>query len=496
MAVLKIHVIRQRLDTRVAYVQNTQKTACSGFHSLYGIKDTLTSAFNCSCEVAYTQMLETKRHFKKTDKVQGFHFIQSFKPGEVTPEQAHQLGCEFIERCFANDYEVVIGTHTDRAHIHNHIIVNSVSFVDGHKYQSTPASFYELRGISDEICKAHGLSVIQNPSVKAGKHYAEWRAEKENRPTLRSMIREDIDVILAQAHTLNEFWDMLRARGYEIRINDRRKYITVRHPQAARFIRLRSLGEEYVPRRIAERIAAQRGVVDRNIRQLRTQWQDGRQRKKYRVQPHTPAPKGRKKLRGFRALYWRYLYMLGKVKKRKAPRYVRGELMAELKKLNRYAAQYYFLRDNHLQTAKDVSMYADALANEVDILTDQRARLYAELRRPGAEEKQIRSMAGQITNTLRDLRKQQRICTAIQNAAPAMEAKLAAALKEEKTIHAKMMGGKQYESRKRGSGPDAPHGTHGDRIRSEARSEGRGQSRGSSRGGAPQREADRGKDGY
>ena len=122
MAVLKIHVIRQRLDKRVAYVQNTQKTACSGFHSLHGIKDTLTSAFNCSCEVAYTQMLETKRHFKKTDKVQGFHFIQSFKPGEVTPEQAHQLGCEFIERCFANDYEVVIGTHTDRAHIHNHII--------------------------------------------------------------------------------------------------------------------------------------------------------------------------------------------------------------------------------------------------------------------------------------------------------------------------------------------------------------------------------------
>ena len=137
---------------------------------------------------------------------------------------------------------------------------------------------------------------------------------------------------------------------------------------------------------------------------IRDRWQDGRQRKKYRVQPHTPAPRSRKKLRGFRALYWRYLYMLGKVKKRKAPRYVRGELMAELKKLNRYAAQYYFLRDNKLQTAKEVSMYADALANEVDILTDRRARLYADLRRPGAEEKQIRSMAGQITNTLRDLR--------------------------------------------------------------------------------------------
>lgn len=496
MAVLEIYAIRSRMDDRIKYAVNPQKTSCMGFPNLNGLPDTLTDAVNCFCDNAYEQMERTKGYFGKTGKVLGYHFIQSFKPGEVTPQQAHEIGLQFAERCFGERFEVVIGTHTDKSHLHNHIIVNSVSFVDGRKYRSTPKTFYELRGISDEICRAHGLSVIDAPRVKAGKHYAEWRAEQENRPTVRGMIREDIDIVIAQAHTLNEFWDMLRARGYEIRINDRRKYITVRHPQAARFIRLRSLGEEYIPRRIAERIEAQRGVVDRNIRQLRTQWQDGRQRKKYRVQPHTPAPRSRKKLRGFRALYWRYLYMLGKVKKRKAPRYVRGELMAELKKLNRYAAQYYFLRDNHLQTAKDVSMYADALANEVDILTDRRARLYADLRRPGAEEKQIRSMAGQITNTLRDLRKQQRICTAIQNAAPAMEAKLAAALKEEKTIHAKMMGGKQYESRKRGGGPDAPHGTHGDRIRSEARSEGRGQSRGASRGGAPQREADRGKDGY
>lgn len=368
MAVLKIHVIRQRLDTRVAYVQNTQKTACSGFHSLYGIKDTLTSAFNCSCEVAYTQMLETKRHFKKTDKVQGFHFIQSFKPGEVTPEQAHQLGCEFIERCFANDYEVVIGTHTDRAHIHNHIIVNSVSFVDGHKYQSTPASFYELRGISDEICKAHGLSVIQNPSVKAGKHYAEWRAEKENRPTLRSMIREDIDVILAQARTMDDFWDMLRGRGYEIRLNEKRKYVTIRHPNGERFIRLKSLGENYTPRQLAARIAAQRGNVVRNIEQIRMQQKKLGQRKKYYIIPHTAAPKGRKKLHGFRALYWRYLYMLGKVQKRKAPRKVRGEIMSELKKLDRYTKQYYFLRDHQLSTRNDVALYADAVADEIDIL--------------------------------------------------------------------------------------------------------------------------------
>ena len=193
--------------------------------------------------------------------MKGFHFIQSFKPGETTPEQAHQIGCEFIERCFGNDFEVVIGTHTDRAHIHNHIIVNSVSFVDGHKYRSTPQTLYELRSISDELCREHGLSVIDNPRVKAGKHYAEWKAEKEGSPTMRGMIREDIDVIVSQARTLDEFWEMLRGRGYEIRLNERRKYVTIRHPNGERFIRLKSLGDEYTPRQLAARIEAQRGSV-------------------------------------------------------------------------------------------------------------------------------------------------------------------------------------------------------------------------------------------
>ena len=123
MAVLQIHVVRARLDKRINYVMNPEKTACQGFHSFFGIKDTLTSGFTCACDEAYQQMMETKQHEKKTD------------------EEAHQVGCEFIERCFAEDFEVVIGTHTDHAHIHNHIILNSVSFVDGHKFQSTPASF-------------------------------------------------------------------------------------------------------------------------------------------------------------------------------------------------------------------------------------------------------------------------------------------------------------------------------------------------------------------
>ena len=189
MAVLKVYAIRSRLDDRIKYALNPQKTSCMGFPNLNGLPDTLTDAVNCFCDDAYEQMTRTKQYFGKEDNVLGYLFIQSFKPGEVTPQQAHEIGLQFAERCFGERFEVVIGTHTDKAHLHNHIIVNSVSFVDGRKYRSTPQTFYELRGISDEICRAHELSVIDAPRVKAGKHYAEWRAEQENRPTVRGRIR-------------------------------------------------------------------------------------------------------------------------------------------------------------------------------------------------------------------------------------------------------------------------------------------------------------------
>ena len=118
MAVLKIHVIRHRLDDRLKYAINPEKTAQPDFPNLNGLPDTLTDAFNCYCDSAYEDMTETKKFIGKEGNVLGYHFIQSFKPGEVTPAQAHDIGIKFIERCFANDYQVVIGTHTDKDHIH------------------------------------------------------------------------------------------------------------------------------------------------------------------------------------------------------------------------------------------------------------------------------------------------------------------------------------------------------------------------------------------
>lgn len=200
---------------------------------------------------------ENEKEIQKTGGVLGYHFIQSFAPGEVTPEQAHEIGCEFARRLFGEDFEAVIGTHLDKAHPHNHIVVNSVSRTDGHKYHSSPESYYnDVRGTSDALCRENDLSVIA-PQGK-GKHYAEWKAEQGGKPTVRGVIRADIDTIIGQAYTYDTFLMLLRKNGYEVRRSPNRKYTTVKPPGAKRAIRLDSLGEGYTEADILLRLSRQR----------------------------------------------------------------------------------------------------------------------------------------------------------------------------------------------------------------------------------------------
>ena len=148
MAITKIIAIRDRMDKRVNYAVNGKKTTLdAGITYAADPEKTeqyfFTSALNCeSCETAYAEMQATKQRFSKPGGVVGYHFIQSFAPGEVTPEQAHTIGVAFTQRLFGDRYEAVVGTHLDKAHLHNHVVVNSVSFVDGKKYHSSPGSYY------------------------------------------------------------------------------------------------------------------------------------------------------------------------------------------------------------------------------------------------------------------------------------------------------------------------------------------------------------------
>ena len=334
MAVVKIIAIRDRLDKRIAYATNGEKTTLdASIKYVTNPEKTeqqfFTTAINCGpIERAFEKMTATKKRFHKTGGVLGYHFIQSFAPGEVTPEEAHRIGCEFADRYFKGKYEIVIGTHLDKAHLHNHIIVNSVSKITGQKYHSSPESYYnEVRGTSDELCRENDLSVIA-PQGK-GKHYGEWKAEQDGKPTVRSIVREDIDRIIGEAYTYQTFLLLLQRNGYVIKSGSNRKYTAVHPPGAKRYIRLDSLGDSYTEEAIKQRLMGQRSGAPQKPKQPLYHT------KRYRVKGKLSRyPK--RKITGFLALYFRYVYLLRGARRAKPSYRAAFPVRKEVIRLERY----------------------------------------------------------------------------------------------------------------------------------------------------------------
>lgn len=418
MAITKIIAIRDRLDKRVNYAVNGEKTTLdTGITYAANPEKTeqhfFTSVLNCeSCETAYAEMQATKRRFGKLGGVVGYHFIQSFAPGEVTPEQAHAIGVAFAQRLFGERYEVVVGTHLDRAHLHNHVVVKSVSFVDGKKYHSSPGSYYfEVRSTSDTLCWENDLSTI-TPQGK-GKHYAEWKAENTGKPTIRGIIRGDIDSIIGEAYTYETFLMLLRRRGYVVQNRPDRKYVTVLPPGGKRAIRLDSLGEGYTEQDIRRRLAAQReGGVQTAPAMTRTG-------KRYRVRgKRLTGPK--KKITGFQALYLRYLYLLRGTHRKKNFRRVPFSMRHEVVRLQRYDQQFRYLWTHGLTTAEELEQRITVLQREIYDGEQQRKPLYRE-RRDAEDEAYKTQCSAEIdrqTAALREKRRELALCRRILEDVP------------------------------------------------------------------------------
>lgn len=420
MAITKIIAIRDRLDKRVAYVTNAEKTALNcGVRYIVNPEKTeqsfFTAVLNCSSpEHAFREMTETKKRWRKTGGVLGYHFIQSFAPGEVTPEQAHEIGMEFARRMFGERYEVIIGTHLDKAHLHNHIVINSVSFVDGQKYHSSPESYYNaVRGTSDELCRENDLSIITPQGM--GKHYGEWKAEQDGRPTVRSIIREDIDRIIGEAYTYQTFLLLLQRNGYEIKSAPNRKYTAVRSLGAKRAIRLESLGEGYTEEAIKQRLAAQRSG-EKNISSV---YHAPLPVKHYRLRGRISTVR-KKKITGFLALYFRYVYLLRGLRQRKKVQRVPFPVRQEVIRLERYQAQFRYLYTNHIITATELEQQINSLEWDIHQQTEKRKPFYQERRNTTDEEakEQCSREIDRQTAALRQLRRELALCRRIQEDIP------------------------------------------------------------------------------
>lgn len=400
MAYTKIIVIRGRLDKCLGYVGNEEKTHLETAVDYALDRDKtervcFETAMNCGRDTAYQDMAQTARRWGKQGRVRkGYHVIQSFRPGEVTPEQAHAIGVELAHRALGERYEVVVATHLDRAHLHNHVVFNAVSFVDGKMYRDSFRDYYEgIRGISDALCREKGLSVIE-PGEDAAPS-GQYRAQQRGGTTLRDAVRRDMDEAVRRTLSYGEFLRELRRMGYQVKSGAHVKHTAVRPPGGRRFIRLDSLGDGYGEADIRERIksAWQRPVEQASGRKI------------YRVRR---MPGRTKPLSYFQRLYLYYMYLL------RGPRRTRNTspaLRREVLKLERYQAQFRYLRENCIETRQQLTMLRDALQAEMDAHTEQRRALYL-ARRRGAEGLDAEMAAH--TERLRQLRKEWRQCCAIE----------------------------------------------------------------------------------
>ena len=207
MAVTKILARKGRLDVGVRYVLNGDKTN----------EQILTASQGCSTEHAVSRMMKTKQHYRQTDGVQYYHIIQSFKPGEVTPELALEIAKEFAAEHLSG-YQAVIGVHVDKEHIHAHTIFNSVNADTGEKYHSNARSYYsQIRATSDRLCREHGLSVIMESKAEKAVSYIEWLRQSRGQPTFRAMLEADLREAIEDANDIGHFFLIMEHKGYEIK---------------------------------------------------------------------------------------------------------------------------------------------------------------------------------------------------------------------------------------------------------------------------------------
>ena len=248
MAYTEIHAIKTTVNKAIDYICNPEKTA----------DRFLISSFACAPETAAIDFEYTLDHCRENSPNKAYHLIQSFYPGEVSYEEAHRIGVELADKVLEGKYAYVVTTHIDKEHCHNHIIFCAADHIHYDKYHDCKKTYYQIRNLSDELCREHYLSVIE-PGEKRGQKHIEWQAEKTN-SSWKSEIRKDINSAIRSSSTYEEFLQILTAKGYEIKgeslEENAAKYISFRPNNRERFVRgsAKSLGREYTKERIKERI--------------------------------------------------------------------------------------------------------------------------------------------------------------------------------------------------------------------------------------------------
>lgn len=398
------YALNEKKSSRRENEENLRAILGEAMNQSHTEQDLFQTGLGCTLGSPFADMKAVKAQWHKLGGVEGYHLVQSFAPGEVTPELAHQIGLELAEWLLGGQFQAVVSTHLNTRCIHNHIVWNSVSLTDGRKYRSTERSYYtQVRRISDELCEKYHLSIIvPGRTGQPGRSYVQWQAEREGKPTLKTPIQRDVDETIARALTWRQFVREMEGRGYAFHFD--RKYPTLTPPGRQRPVRLKTLGWKYTPESIRQRILApKRTPAGKNRR--------------YRLRGKLPPP-----LKGLRALYYSYLYKMGAFPRKS--RYPSYAVRQDIRNLDKRLEQMEFVFRNHIEDRGQLREMQAAAERQIQELVTQRRKLYRTA--PGSLEIEV------LNQKLRPLRKTVQLCKAVEEHSMEIEARLRQSQQREK----------------------------------------------------------------
>lgn len=388
MAVTKIWAIKDSLSRVVDYAANPQKTIYSDLQKAihYAENEGKTNqeeacyvtGVNCHADTAFEEMQSVQERFGKVTGNVAYHAYQSFKTGEVTPEQCHNIGVQLAKDMWGTDYQVLVATHFNTGTYHNHFVINSVNMWTGKKFNCNKKAYSKFRELSDELCRQQQLTVIENPTSKTARPI--YFAEKNDEPTKYNLMREAIDFALSICATQKDFYRVMKRQGYIVNFNPDLKYATIRSVNDKRNTRLYRLGEEYDREHIFQRL------------RTNTIWETNQKYNSFLKSTRTNCivPKKvrfngsfatTKKVTGLKALYLRYCYMLGYLPKNKQHKPLSPEMREAWRKIDRYSKEIQLISSKALNSLSDVNEFVSVTKKQIVTLEKARQHIYNKLRR-------------------------------------------------------------------------------------------------------------------
>ena len=413
MATTKIWTVKSGVKRLLDYATNPEKTTASDLESVieYAMngekvaspdeKACYVSGVNCSADTALDEMMSIQKHFGKTNGNVAYHCYQSFKPGEITPEECHRLGVELARRMWGADYQVVVATHLDKGHLHNHLICNSVSLIDGKKFNCNKGAYRRLRRLSDDLCRENGYSVIEKPRGKTPRPI--YIAEKNGEPTRYNLMRDAIDEAIALSTDTNDFLAIMKKWGYVIECKDTRKYPTIRSVHSKKNTRMYHLGDEYELHRIFERVSE--NTLD-SVYQRQDEYLARKRHPRHSYGYGGRSRKSARKIGGLKGLYYKYLYLTGYLpKNRHLP--LSPEMREAMRMCDKYSACARLLARENLGTIEDLESFMEKSKTEIDVLSRERNMIRNRLRREKNPEtiEELKEKRNDLTEQICSIRK-------------------------------------------------------------------------------------------